>query len=108
MMTRRAAAFVLVIVAWLSVATPALAIPPGVEANGETFGPAACSDGVTRTFVHQRGLSTWSTEDGTKWKLLLLTVGGASVFKSGNSTGLYPVVDCTFGTEVSTTGLVRT
>ena len=107
MMTRRLAALILAIAVWLGLATPAFAVPPGVEDNGFVFGPAACSDGVTRTFLHRRGLSTWSTDDGTKWKLLLLTVRGITVFESGNSTGLDTVVDCAFGTEVSTIGLVR-
>jgi hypothetical protein len=95
-----------VIAVSLGVATPAYAVPPGVEDNGFVFGPAACSDGVTRTFVHRRGVSTWSMTDGTKWKLLLLTVGGVVWFDSGNSAGLDTVVDCAFEDEVSRIGLV--
>ena len=107
-MTKIAAALVVAISVWLGFATPAqAAVPPGVEANGFVFGPAACSDGVTRTFLHRVGLPTWSTDDGTKWKLLLLTVGGVTVFQSGKSAGLDTVVDCSFGNEVSTIGIVR-
>jgi hypothetical protein len=102
-----AATLVLATAAWLGLAAPVYAIPPGVEANGFTFGPAGCSDGVTRTFLHRRGLSTWSTSDGTQWKLLQLTIGGVTVFESGNSAGLDTVVDCAVGDEVSTIALVR-
>jgi hypothetical protein len=39
--------------------------------------------------------------------LLLLTVGGVTLFDTGNSFGLNAVVDCAVGDEVSTIGLVR-
>jgi hypothetical protein len=106
-MKKAAATLVLATAAWLGLAAPGYAVPPGVEANGETFGPAECSDGVTRTFLHAHGASTWSTGDGTRWKLLLLSVGGVTVFHAGNSAGLGTVVDCAVGDVVSTIALVR-
>jgi len=108
-MTKRAVVpLLLVIGVCLGIVTPAhAAVPPGVEQNGFVFGPASCSDGVTRTFLHRRGSSTWSTDDGSQWKLLLLTVGGVTLADTGNSFGLDAVVDCAVGDEVSTIGLVR-
>ena len=108
-MTKRAViAPLLVLGVCLGLASPAYAaVPPGVEDNGSVFGPATCSDGVTRTFLHRSGASTWSTDDGSKWKLLLLTVGGVTLFDTGNSFGLNPVIECTVGDEVGTIGLVR-
>lgn len=108
-MTKRALVpLLLVLGACLGTVSSAhAAVPPGVEQKGFVFGPAACSDGVTRTFLHRRGASTWSTDDGSQWKLLLLTVGGVTLFDTGNSFGLDAVVDCAVGDEVSTIGLVR-
>src|SRR5262245_38159441 len=80
-------------------------IPKGVLTNGEEFGPAVCGDGLTRTFVHPRGVATWSAE-GVKWKLLRLTVTGthvhadgsvtpvSDVLSFGESNGLGDPVDC--------------
>ena len=107
MRKRTLVALLLAVGVCLGVVSPAYAVPPGVEANGFVFGPATCSDGVTRTFLHRRGASTWSTDDGSQWKLLLLTVGGVTLFDTGNSSGLGAVVDCAVGDEVSTIGLVR-
>ena len=108
-MTKRAVfGLLLAVGVLLGLASPAYAdVPPGVENNGFVFGPAKCSDGVTRTFLHRRGDATWSTDDGSKWKLLLLTVGGVTLADSGNSYGVDAVVVCSVGDEVSTIGLVR-
>jgi hypothetical protein len=108
-MTKRAVVPLLLVlgVCLGTVSSVHAAVPPGVERNGFVFGPATCSDGVTRTFLHRRGASTWSTDDGSQWKLLLLTVGGVTLFDAGNSLGLDAVVDCAVGDEVSTIGLVR-
>jgi hypothetical protein len=86
-MTKRAVVpLVLVLGVCLGTVSSAhAAVPPGVERNGFVFGPATCSDGVTRTFLHRRGASTWSTDDGSQWKLLLLTVGGVTLFDTGSS-----------------------
>jgi hypothetical protein len=69
-------------------------VPKGVLMNGAVFGPTACTDGVTRTFVHPPGNAVWSTS-GTKWKLVALSAVGTFTDTAGNVEPF--VIDVKFG-----------